>query len=174
MNTQLSILSQTKLDRLFLAMVAFNQGDAKRIQHFVKVHSFSRILGLQEGLDETALFTLEAAAYVHDIGIRPAEQKYDSCNGKLQEQEGPEPAKNLLAGLDFPEEITARVAHLVGHHHTYTNIDGLDYQILVEADFLVNAYEDQLSEKSIQTCIDRVFRTKSGISMCKEMFGLPK
>ena len=31
-----------------------------------------------------------------------------------------------------------RVEYLVGHHHTYKDIDGLDYQILVEADFLVN------------------------------------
>lgn len=173
MNTQISQSSQAKLDNLFLGMISHDEGDARRIQHFIKVHAFSRILGLQENLDEATLFTLEAAAYVHDIGIRPSEEKYGSCNGKLQEQEGPAPARELLTKLDFPEEVTERVAYLVGHHHTYTDIDGIDYQLLVEADFLVNAYEDHLSESAIRTCIEKVFRTKSGITMCKEMFRLP-
>ena len=34
--------------------------------------------------------------------------------------------------------VTERVAYLIGHHHTYDKIEGMDYQILVEADFLVN------------------------------------
>lgn len=44
---------------------------------------------------------LEAAAYVHDIGIKPAEKKYGSCGGKLQEQEGPAAAKEILERLGF-------------------------------------------------------------------------
>ena len=35
----------------------------------------------------------------------------------------------------YTEEQIERVKYLVGHHHTYDNIDGLDYQILIEADF---------------------------------------
>lgn len=56
---------------------------------------------------------------------------------------------------------------LVGHHHTYTNIDGIDYQILVEADFLVNFYEDELRQDSIQTAFDKIFRTESGKTICR-------
>lgn len=33
----------------------------------MKVHSFARIIGTKEGLDETSLFILEAAAYTHDM-----------------------------------------------------------------------------------------------------------
>ena len=33
----------------------------------------------------------------------------------------------------------ARVAYLVGHHHTLRGIDGIDYQILIEADYIANA-----------------------------------
>ena len=83
-----SYYSRQQLDELFLQMIAFFSGDPKRIQHFMKVHSFARIIGTKEGLDETSLFILEAAAYTHDIGIRPAEEKYGRCDGKLQEQEG--------------------------------------------------------------------------------------
>jgi hypothetical protein len=36
-----------------------------------------------------------------------------------------------------------RICFLIGHHHTYTKIDGPDFQILVEADFPVNIDEDK-------------------------------
>ena len=35
----------------------------------------------------------------------------------------------------------ARVAYLVGHHHTLRGIDGIDYQILIEASAAVGAYD---------------------------------
>ena len=44
---------------------------------------------------------LEAAAYVHDIGIKVAEEKYGKCTGKLQEQEGPAVAREMLEKLGF-------------------------------------------------------------------------
>ena len=94
-----SYYSRQQLDELFLQMIAFFSGDPKRIQHFMKVHSFARIIGTKEGLDETSLFILEAAAYTHDIGIRPAEEKYGRCDGKLQEQEGPIVAQRMLSDV---------------------------------------------------------------------------
>nr|WP_296837236.1 HD domain-containing protein [uncultured Marvinbryantia sp.] len=137
-----SYYSRQQLDELFLQMIAFFSGDPKRIQHFMKVHSFARIIGTKEGLDETSLFILEAAAYTHDIGIRPAEEKYGRCDGKLQEQEGPIVAQRMLSDVGIENYLIDRICYLIGHHHTYDNIEGLDYQILVEADFLVNLYED--------------------------------
>ena len=41
-------ISQNQLDDLFLEMIAFYQGDVKRIQHFTKVHSFARLIGKME------------------------------------------------------------------------------------------------------------------------------
>ena len=89
-------------------------------------------------------FILEAAALTHDIGIKNGEAKFGAgkCSGKTQELEGPPAAAELLAKLGFAPDVCERVCYLIGHHHTYTNIDGMDYQILVEADFLVNFYED--------------------------------
>ena len=77
-----------KQDLLYQNMTAFYRGDPARIQHFVKVHSFAAYIGRQEGLSDALQAVLEAAALVHDIGILPAEEKYGSCDGKLQEQEG--------------------------------------------------------------------------------------
>ena len=77
---------------------------AKRIQHFIKVHSFSKLIGEKEGLDAHTLFVLEAASILHDIGIRVSEEKYGFQNGKLQEQEGPAPAREICTSLGFKED----------------------------------------------------------------------
>lgn len=160
------------LDELEREMFAFNAGDPRRIHHLMKVHDFARLIGRMEGLDAHTQFVTECAALVHDIGIRPAERKYGACHGALQEQEGPAPARCLLEklGLDAPD--VERICYLVGHHHTYRNIDGMDYQILVEADFLVNFYEDQMDKTAIGNALDRIFRTRSGRTLCQTVYGV--
>ena len=110
---------------------------------------------------------LELAALVHDIGIKISEEKYGYNNGKLQEQEGPAEAKKLLERLGVDPEDIARICYLVGHHHTYTNVEGIDYQILIEADFLVNMYEDNLPYEAIQNMVKNVFRTNTGKELCE-------
>jgi HD superfamily phosphodiesterase len=152
-------------------MITFYAGDPKRIQHFVKVHSFAKLIGELEGLDERTQEILEVTAYVHDIGIRIAEAKYGRCTGKLQEEEGATAVKILLAQLDYDQKLIERVSYIVGHHHSYSNIDGMDYQILVEADFLVNMYENRTPEESMISAYQKIFKTESGKDICKTMFG---
>lgn len=164
---------QTKNDMLYQlteAMITYDKGDPKRIQHFIKVHSFAKIIGMGENLDEKTQLILEAAALVHDIGIRPAEEKYGSCNGKLQEQEGPAPARKMLSAIGFASDIVDRICFLVAHHHTYDQVDNMDYRILLEADALVNLYEDQLSADAVEAMLHNVFRTKTGTRICRTMF----
>lgn len=166
------IIMTHRLDTLLGAMIAHNAGDPKRIQHFLKVHALARYIGGQEGLAGEALETLEAAACVHDIGIRLAEERFGYSNGKLQEELGPAAAEAMLTRLGFPEETVRRAAWLVGHHHTYSDIQGADYRILVEADFLVNLFEKNAPREEIETALDRIFRTDTGRKLCKTMFGL--
>lgn len=163
--------SKQQLDDLFMDMIAYYDGDPKRIQHFTKVHSYARLIGIGEELDDVSLFILEAAAYTHDIGIRVAEEKYGRCDGKLQEQEGPIIAQKMLSQLGFENYIVERICFLIGHHHTYDNIDGLDYQILVEADFLVNLYEDDAGNRAINKAYKRIFKTETGKKIFRLMFG---
>lgn len=166
--------SREILNSLTQEMVRFYQGDPNRIQHFIKVHSFAKLIGESEKLDADTLFVLEAASIVHDIGIKPAEEKYGNCNGKLQEQEGPAFAEEMLKRLGFSEEVTARVSYLVGHHHTYTDVDGMDYRILLEADFLVNLFEEYAPKKTpretVCAALANIFRTKTGENICRVMF----
>ena len=163
--------SKQQLDDLFMDMIAYYDGDPKRIQHFTKVHSYARLIGIGEELDDASLFILEAAAYTRDIGIRVAEEKYGRCDGKLQEQEGPIIAQKMLSQLGFENYIVERICFLIGHHHTYDNIDGLDYQILVEADFLVNLYEDDAGNRAIDKAYKRIFKTETGKKIFRLMFG---
>ena len=160
------------INKLHLAMIELYRGDAKRIQHFCKVHSYAKLIAETENVDKECLFIIEAAALTHDIGIHFCEEKYGNCNGKLQEQEGPELAKELLGKIGVNEEISKRVQYLIGHHHTYNNIDGLDYQILVESDFLVNLYEDGASKEAVETAYNKIFKTEAGKKICREMFGI--
>ena len=160
------------LNELMMKMIEFDYGDPKRIQHFIKVHSFSKLIGEKEGLDAHTLFVLEAASILHDIGIRVSEEKYGFQNGKLQEQEGPAPAREICTSLGFKEDDIERICFLIAHHHTYTNIDGIDYQILVEADFLVNIYEDDIDEKARENAFEKIFRTETGKKLFRQMWPL--
>lgn len=162
----------TREQELRRRMTVYYTGDPARIQHFLKVYEFSLMIGVEEGLSGKELEILGAAALVHDIGIRPAEEKYGSCDGRLQEQEGPAEAEKMMAAVGYPQEVIARVSYLVGHHHTYTQIDGADYQILVEADFLVNLYEGESSRKTIYNTYRKIFRTEAGRRLCRIQFAL--
>ena len=149
------------LNQLHLAMLGLYKGDAKRIQHFCKVHSYAKLIAECEKVDKETLFILEAAAL-----------KYGECGGKLQEKEGPAIAARLFEKLGFENQVSERVQYLIAHHHTYHNIDGLDYQILVEADFLVNLFEDNLSKEAAVNAYQNIFKTATGKQICKEMFAL--
>ena len=160
-------------DELIIKMIAFGDGDPKRIQHFLKVFEFAHVIGVKEKLDDKTLRILDMASIMHDIGIRPSEEKYGRCDGKLQEQEGPAYALKMLE--DFPEvsrEEADRVCFLIGHHHTYDNVEGIDWQILLEADFLVNAFEDELDKEAIKHFRDKIFKTETGIHLINTMFGI--
>ena len=158
------------LEKLFLEMIAYYSGDPKRIQHFTKVHSYAKLIGEREQLSPEELYILEAAAYTHDIGIKPAEEKYGSSEGKLQEQEGPIVAQRMLSDVGIENYLIDRICYLIGHHHTYDNIEGLDYQILVEADFLVNLYEDDVNRHGIEQAYQQIFRTQTGKEIFNQMY----
>lgn len=164
--------SNRDIAQLLAAMTTFDAGDPRRIQHFLKVHDLARAIGVLEGLEGETLFTLEAAALVHDIAIRPCEAELGRCDGRLQEEHGPKYARALLQELKFDPAVMDRVCWLVGHHHTYTDIRDLDYQILVEADCLVNLYEDDTPRSAVEAALERIFRTESGAALCRDMFGL--
>lgn len=159
-----------QLNDVISKMIEYYSGDPRRINHFLKVYSFAKIIGERENLDFKTQKILEIAAVTHDIGIKNSEKKYQSSLGKYQEIEGPPEAEKLLCKIGIERSIIDRVMYLIAHHHTYTNINGMDYRILIESDFLVNAYEDNLSVGSIVTAKEKIFRTETGIGFLNNIF----
>ena len=104
---------------------------------------------------------LEAAAFLHDVGIHVSEARYANCDGKHQEELGPDEARKVLSEVDgFTAALTVRICWLIGHHHTYKYVTSLDLHILLEADFLVNSFEDHRALEGVMTFRDDVFRSE--------------
>lgn len=162
----------TKQSCLINEMIKYYNNDPKRVHHFLKVYSFAKFIGEIENIDNNILFILEISAIVHDIGIKISEEKYGNSSGKNQEKEGPLIAYEMLKKLNFNDDVIKRVCFLVGHHHTYSNICGIDYQILIEADFLVNIYEDEVSKESIINAYENIFKTKTGKTFLKQIYNI--
>lgn len=151
-------------------MMQRNSGDIKRIEHSLKVFVYAQLLGVSESLDDKTLEILELTALLHDIGIHVAERKYGSSSSYHQEIEGPPVAREILTALEFKPDIVERVCYIISRHHTFTAIDSIDFQLLVEADFLVNSSEDNLSDHQVISFARNIFRSESGLSYLKLLF----
>lgn len=158
--------------QLTARMIAFSEGNTHDSDHLLKVWAYAKTIGELEGLDEETQFTLELAALTHDIACALCREKYGAALWDKQEQEGAPMVRQFLSDTDLSDACIERVAYLVGHHHTLSNIDGMDYQILIEADFLVNAAEKGLHKNEAADFIGKYFRTESALSLAKALFTL--
>lgn len=161
-----------KIGSVIAAMIEYLDGNIHETEHMLKVYGYAKAIGEGEGLDAELQETLETAAVVHDIGIPRAMEKYGNDAGPYQEELGPGEARKILEGLDCDAKRIERVCYLVGHHHTYTDVDGIDYRILLEADFLVNAANKKLPRDAVIAARENFFRTETGIRILNQVFGL--
>ncbi len=159
--------------KLAALAAAYDAGDPRRVHHFMKVYAFARLIGQAEGLDGQAQEILDAAALLHDIGIHAAERKFGACGGPLQEAEGPSAALPLLKQAGADEAACEQICWLIAHHHSPGASDALPFRILLEADFLVNAYEDALPPEACRTARTRLFRTRTGTQYLDDLFLAP-
>lgn len=153
-----------------LQMIAYFDGDVRRVNHALKVYGFATAIAGLENLNENQHQIVDIAALLHDIGIVNSEKKYNSTAGNYQEIEGPPVARQMLEKYHLPHETVERICFLIGHHHSYTKIDGIDFQILVEADFLVNIFEDEMSPNAIRSIREKYFKTKAGTAIYDKVY----
>ncbi len=151
-------------------MIDYFGTDVRRINHALKVYGFASCIARCEGLPEQELVVVDIAAILHDIGIKEAERKYNSSSGHYQEIEGAPMALQLLAEFALDETILDRICFLIANHHSYQKINGADFQILVESDFLVNIVEDEMQSHSIESIRRKYFKTATGVSIIESMF----
>ena len=158
--------------QLMERMIAFSEGNVHDIDHFLRVWSYARTIGKLEGLDDATQFVLEAAAITHDIACPLCREKYGNTNGKHQEAEGAPMVEAFLRGTGMDDAQIGRVSYLVGHHHTLTGIDGADYQILIEADYIANACENGYDADNVRNFLEKIARTTAGKKLIRCVFCL--
>lgn len=155
---------------IFEKMINYSDHNLHDIVHLTKVWAYAKTIGELEHLDEDTQFIVEVASIVHDIACPLCREKYGNTAGTYQEKEGMPLTYEFLQGTGCTKEQVERIVYLVGHHHTFTHIDGLDYQILVEADFLVNADESHYDAKTRKAFYQKVFQTRAGKQLFKDMY----
>jgi len=169
-----SIETTQRICRLVMEeMIAYFEGDIKRINHFIKVYEYANIILSDEDLIGKEAFIVKNAALMHDIGIKNSEIKYNTSIGKYQEKEGPPEAKLIMEKLDFKEDVIERICYLVGNHHSYHKVNGIDFQILIEADFIVNIEEDRIQKDEVLIMSNKYFKTKKGRELLKILYLAP-
>ena len=144
--------------------------DAKRIGHALKVYGFAEVISKDLPPESFSREVVALSAVLHDIGIPEAERKHGSSAGPYQEAEGPPIARKILAGLGISEKTVDRVCFIIGHHHSYDKIDGIDFQVIVEADFLVNIHEGGMARDAVESAGKKIFRTETGKRLLAGMY----
>ncbi len=159
-----------KIAEITKKFIEYSDGNLHDINHFMKVYVYAKTIGECENLGEKEQFILEVAALIHDIACPLCREKYGNTNGKYQEIESDGLARAFLSDLNLPESDIDRIAFLTSHHHTYTDVDGMDYQILLEADYLVNADESHYSQENVRNADDKIFKTATGKEILRSIY----
>ena len=154
---------------VILEMIRLNDHDIRRINHALKVYGIAKSIAENEDLTKDTRLVVEAAAVLHDIAIRHCEKTYGSAAGHLQEKEGPAIAAPILKQHCADAAIIERVLFIIAHHHSYTDVSGIDHQIIIEADLIVNAEEGDFSMAAFQTAYQKYFKTKTSKEIAARM-----
>jgi len=83
-------------DRVALEIKKYFANDFKRIGHACNVARYAEQIAKREKGDMAVVLI---SAYLHDIGIKEAERKYQSTDLAYQEELGPPVAREILESL---------------------------------------------------------------------------
>lgn len=146
--------------------------DQRRINHALNVLNYAESIMAGEKVNERERRVVIISALLHDVGIKIAEQKYNSAAGKYQEIEGPPIVREIMGRYHEVGDMIERVTYIIGGHHTPSKNNGLDFQIIWEADLLVNIEEEGLDNdvEKLRSIIAKNFQTTTGIRIAKERY----
>lgn len=142
----------------------YEEGHPRRTQHIIKVHSLAKLIGELENIERKTREILCAAAILHDLAIKTCKEKFNDACQENQRKEAPELVRSMLIEASYSEDYFERIIYLVKMHHIYNSIDGIDYQILIEADILVNIFEDEHIKEQLPE-LRKYFKTQTGIKL---------
>lgn len=142
-------------------MEGFFGDDVREIAHALDVASHALRIQAVEGGDRDVV---TMAALLHDVGIKPARERFGSGAGRYQEELGPPIAGEILGRLGVDEERIATVKELIAHHHTPGKIATKEFACLWDADFIVNLREAarKMGSEKLRSLIEEKFMTDEG------------
>ena len=156
-------------DRVAIEMKRYFRQDFRRIGHATKVARYAeRIAKEERGRDMVVVL---CASYLHDIGIHEAERKHGGSEARYQEEEGPPIAREILTKLAASREIIDEVCDIIGHHHHPRSEETVNFQILSDADLIVNLEEKEepIGDEKIAVLMEKSFFTVSGRKLAGEL-----
>ncbi|MFA7283355.1 MAG: HD domain-containing protein [Candidatus Omnitrophota bacterium] len=139
----------------------FFGSDARRIAHAKKVMEFAEKMLKRERADYAIVIP---AAILHDVGIKPAEEKYGSAGGQLQEKEGPAVARKILRKIGMKKDRIGEICRIIASHHSPGEVNTVNFRVLYDADWLVNFGGEfkGLRRTERERLINRIFLTETG------------
>ena len=156
-------------DKVAIAMRKYFGTDARRIKHAEQVAGFAEEIGK---IEQGNMAVIMAAAYLHDIGIREAERKFDSSAPKYQHTEGPPVARELLSSLKAEPELIDEVCDIIGHHHLPRDEETTNFKVLYDADLIVNLDENYRDHPptaaKLEAVLNKSFLTDAGRRVAKK------
>ena len=161
-------------DRVAVEVKRYFKQDFRRIGHAMRVARYAERIGKAEGGHMAVILS---AAYLHDVGIPKAEEKYGSSAPEYQEKEGPEIAKSILVKLSAPEKLIDFVCDIVGHHHHPRPDDTIEFKVVYDSDWITNMEEklktdlpdNESDKKSLSDTIDASMLTEGGRKVAEEV-----
>ena len=151
-------------DRIAIAMRKYFGTDARRIQHALDVAKHAETIGKAQ--EDGDMMVIMACGYLHDIGIKNAELKYNSSSAKYQHIEGPPVAREILTELKAPTELIDEVCDIIGHHHSPRAEETTNFKVLYDADLIVNMAELYQEKPHSMDQLDKIvassFMTEEG------------
>lgn len=150
-------------EEVAVAMKRYFGSDFRRIGHASRVARYAEEINRGEGGNAPVVLI---AGYLHDIGIKEAERKFNSSAPPHQHREGPPVAREILTRLGADRELIEEVCDIIGHHHTPRAEETVNFKVLYDADLIVNLEEKQAEKPSprshLEKVIARSFLTASG------------
>jgi HD superfamily phosphohydrolase YqeK len=163
-------------DRIAIAMRKYFGEDRRRILHAEAVAEQAEVIAKAEQGEKQGgdMMIIMAAAYLHDIGIREAERKFNSSAARYQHSEGPPVAREILTQLKAKPELVDEVCDIIGHHHAPRTEETTNFKVLYDADLIVNKLEQYQENPPTREQLERLpalFLTKAGAAQGLKVLG---
>jgi putative nucleotidyltransferase with HDIG domain len=157
-------------DRVAIEMKRYFKSDFKRIGHASRVARYAERIGREERGNLAVVLT---AAYLHDIGIKEAERKYQSSAARYQEEEGPPVAREILEKLGARQELVDEVCDIVAHHHHPRPEETVNFKCVYDADVITNLEENHkespMGAEELARILEKSFLTESGKKLAEDV-----